>query len=807
MARRALLIGAQTGVLSGVGNDVASMSAALDSWGFRSVRCEAENASRAGILDAYERLIADTRAGDAVVVYYSGHGGYARPPAELSVAPHRSALQFIVPTDYRESTEDDFRGITSVELSLLLARLTEETRNVTVVLDCCHAAHMSRDWDLAPKALSRAVSYRVVAAHLDNLRRRGQEVERWHPPGNPDAVRIVACAPEQSAYEYHNHDGLRTGMLTDALTQALAEARAADLAISWATVIDRVRHRVLAVMPGQRPDAEGPAHRLLFDVSEADPLTSLPATMVAGRVRISGAALLGVRPGDEFVVLPAEPREGKEIGEVRVDRVDAEAAWGELRPVGQAAVSLGARAHLVRTAAPVLSVRVAEPPADLVRAMADAPLLRLAESDEDSPVRVVCRDGLTVHDERGPLHAPRPVDGTGVRRVVQDLTRLARARALRRLAEDTGDTLSTPLSVEFGQVEHGRVRPLAPAGAVVHVGQSICVRVRNDGAARSYVSLLDIGVAARITVLNPSSPSGVRLEPGAEYVFGGNDVTGAVPGVSLSWPDDLPGDGPRPETIVVLATSAPVDTRVLEQQGVRGVDARPRSNLQRRLDQLSTGGPRDLAPALGPAMRFAVRTIDFELVPTTAPAEHVPFQVDDRPAPTARLWQPRSSAATRVAVRLADLVVHHNRAFRSTDIRLDTVVVAGRWHARTERFVGVSDGQRLPVEDLVLYQGEVTDSVDVAVWVSRDGGPSLADLLPDPPADPAAVVDMAHRLLTRLDGDCVGLYRTTLLAHEQFGVGSHTVRAQDFSFRCSVVPVAAAFGPSGEGWKVPALDS
>lgn len=780
MARRALLIGSQTGGLSGVGNDVASMAAVLDRWGFRSVSCEAENASRAGILDAYDRLIHDSDAGDAVVVYYSGHGGYSRPPADLTVAPHRRALQFIVPTDYHESTEDDFRGITSVELSLALARLTEATKNVTVVLDCCHAAHMSRDWDRTPKALSRAVSYRLIAGHLDNLLRR-ERVDRWTAPGNPHAVRIVACAPEQSAYEFHNHDGVRTGMLTDALTKALGEARTADLRVSWATVIDRVRHQVLTIMSGQRPDAEGPAQRLLFDVTEADSLTSLPVTVVADRLRIGGAALLGVRPGDEFVVMPGQaagPDEHGKLGEVLVDRVDAEAAWGVLRPAGGlAAISLGARAHLVRTAAPVLPVRLVSGPLDLAAAVDAAPLVRVAESDEDSPVAVDCRDGLTVRDERGPLHAPRPADASGVRKVVQDLTRLARARALRRLAEDIEDTLRTPVTVEFGLVVAGEVRPLPTSGAVLHAGQSICLRVRNDGAERIHVSLLDIGVAARITVLNPSSPSGVRLEPGAEYVFGSNDLTGIVSGVTLSWPEDLSAAAPRPETVVVLATSAPVDTRVLEQHGVRA-DSRHTSKLQRLLAQLAAGGVRDLAPMLGPAVRFAVRTVDFELLPTTVPDEHGPFQVDDRPSATATLWQPRSAAPTTVAVRLSELVAHHNRAFRSQDIRLDALVIGAEHRATTVRFRGVADGERLPVDDLPLYLGKAVDTVEVAVWVSRDEGPDLAELLPLPPS-----VDVAHRLL----GDCIGLYRTTLLAHEGFGVDRpNAVRAQDFSFQCLV---------------------
>ena len=143
MARKALLIGAQTDGLTGVENDVKTMASALLHWGFAITRCEAAQASRAGILDAYETLIKEAQPEDAIVVYYSGHGGYCRQPGYDTARRPPEALRFIVPTDYQESREGDFRGILSVELSQLQQRLVGKTANVTVVLDCCHAGTMS----------------------------------------------------------------------------------------------------------------------------------------------------------------------------------------------------------------------------------------------------------------------------------------------------------------------------------------------------------------------------------------------------------------------------------------------------------------------------------------------------------------------------------------------------------------------------------------------------------------------------------------------------------------------------------------
>jgi hypothetical protein len=50
----------------------------------------------------------------------------------------------------------------------------------------------------------------------------------------------------------------------------------------------------------------------------------------------------------------------------------------------------------------------------------------------------------------------------------------------------------------------------------------------------------------------------------------------------------------------------------------------------------------------------------------------------------------------------------------------------------------------------------------------------------------AVIINTAYQLLAKATGDSIGLYRTSLLAVEAFGVGRHptagVLRAQDFSF-------------------------
>ncbi|MCB9755857.1 MAG: caspase family protein [Myxococcales bacterium] len=299
--RRALLIGSQTGALRAIDNDVARMTAALSAHGFACERRVGADARRAGILEGLERLIGDTRPGDAALVYYSGHGALALNP---EYRPGREAprfFQFIVPTDIDESGDDDFRGVLNLELSGLLARLTEKTQNVTVVLDCCHAARMCRGPALA-KSLTRVWAL-GLDDHLRALRRRGGPALP-HVESNPHAVRLVAAAVNQAAFEYTNPRGERISVLTESLALALRGALGAGE--TWASMAPRVRARVRGIMPTQRAEIEGPARRVLFELRERELAGALPCALDGDAPALAGGQLAGAEVGDVYELLDGD---------------------------------------------------------------------------------------------------------------------------------------------------------------------------------------------------------------------------------------------------------------------------------------------------------------------------------------------------------------------------------------------------------------------------------------------------------------------------------------------------------------------
>lgn len=362
--------------------------------------------------------------------------------------------------------------------------------------------------------------------------------------------------------------------------------------------------------------------------------------------------------------------------------------------------------------------------------------------------------------------------------------------------------LPTQVHIGLARVVDGVAHPLSASGAVLHPGQAVCVTVRNEGVQYLYVSLLDIGVSSQVTLLNPAHPSGVPIAPGKQYVFGGDDVTGALPGLELSWPSSVPPVRPRTETIVALISEERTDAALLQQGGVRTRESLNR--LEQQLRRLGAQDSRELiTPMLTRPVRFAVRTLDFDVVPTPAPrTEKAVFEVDDRPNHVA-LSDGIDSPAT-VVVRLPALVVHHNRSFRSQDFRLDTLVLTtgadGKvsHHIHTVQFTGTVDGTRLTVDGNPVFEGEVRERLELAMWVSPDPGKQV-DLAVVAGESAAQIVDSVYALLTAASGQAIGLYRARFQAGERFGAArlkaESTVRTTDFTFDLCIEEVLTR-GPS-----------
>jgi len=637
VTRRALLIGSQTYGLRGCNADVALMREVLAARDFEvDVRVDGD-ATRAGVLDGFEQLISGIRAGDAAVVYYSGHGGrVARPDFEERKAAGQSVhYQFVVPFDMEDSDQGDFRGLLSEELTVLQRRMTDAFRalgdvpNVTTILDCCHSGYLARDAEALRKSIdadTKAFRLRGLREHLAAL---GPQVELAGLATNPDAVRIVACQPEQSAFELPSQRGGRHGALTDAIATVLDGLGPAP--VPWGVIGDLVRRRVRTLVPEQRPDVEGPGDRIVFSAESAPATSALPVAAIGhggvNGIGIEAAALLGVAVGDEFDLIV--PGQSDPIGSATVTSIEggnallhasSDAATAAL--AGQA-VAVPRHISVPRV---LVHLDVHGPGADaLAASIGESTRLGVGTDPATALATVTAApEGFEIHDRAGARWRTKAFADTPAGRndLLGVLDSLAVGHRLLDLPPGEGASALGPVvTIEFGTVDGGQRHPLAPNGERLAAGAHVFLTIRNTGTEPLFVWVFDVGVSGRSSLLTNAAPSGTLLgAAGAEDDT--TDLWGAT-GEPLFWPADVPteapvagGDPARPETFVVLVADRRSDLSSLAS-GPGTARGTARSTLDAILAEARTG-TREVAPSVAgePSLRYRIDPVSFLLMPT-----------------------------------------------------------------------------------------------------------------------------------------------------------------------------------------------
>src|SRR5205814_4026810 len=125
----------------------------------------------------------------------------------------------------------------------------------------------------------------------------------------------------------------------------------------------RIRDRVSAIAPSQRPEDEGASGRVLFELDE--PRAGTTFTVVPrppDRVSLPGAALLGVAVGDRFAITPAGTAEVSDatiVAQATVSRTDGAVVEATVQfCAGHSALPAVAEAHPRATSMPPQTVVV-----------------------------------------------------------------------------------------------------------------------------------------------------------------------------------------------------------------------------------------------------------------------------------------------------------------------------------------------------------------------------------------------------------------------------------------------------------------
>lgn len=625
---RALLIASPYGGLRGPENDVKLMAEVLKKYGFDVTECCGHNATRDQILSAWQQLISDSSTEDAVVIYYSGHGGLVESSQNASDQQGGSEMplrpQFLVPMDFDQTTEEDFRGILDIELSYMLQDTTNKTKNVTIILDCCHAGRMARDphhnneaW---PRNLPEVKHHDVLLKHVERLRSEGRLVGDSFLEGNPHAVRIAAAATSETAWSYKGLQGQPIGALTEALASAMDKAIGQQL--SWRTLLLGVCEFVNREFPQQHPRAEGPETRILF-LTEHMTSGALLVKLEDGDVILQGGRVAGVHEGSVYDIMPLgfewADKETR-VAEVRVKDVNGFKATAE-RVSGRIPPN-GALAFLQKEALPKLFVSFPDDLPDLGVRLGQSKFLRCGEPCEKQALLDVKRDDerMVVCKGEMVLASYQFTDvemQTAINNVVSDGERLARGHHLLTLGSGEGDeNLDHSVEIEFGQIEDSKcMETYAHDGtASVTENQKVYIKLHNGGNGTLFVSVFDVNVAGTITLVSDSWPRGIELVSGGDYILGKTQFGNGIRGLGLSWPRKVPKVERVEETLVFILSSEEVSLQHLADPK-RSIEAKGRiSHLERTTYHLASGQARDLQPeSRDLSIRYAVHHIPFSL--------------------------------------------------------------------------------------------------------------------------------------------------------------------------------------------------
>ncbi len=568
------LIGAAE--LRGPENDISGYKTLLEErFGFASAHIVVllnEAATRQAILTAITSLTERAASGDIVVIAYSGHGSQ-RPQSPSAAQPvlwgaavgtEADGLQeTIVPYDSGRGAHPN-RDIADSELHALLAPLATRAANVTVILDCCHGAGALRD-AFGNRVRGLPPDRRQLPSPLGaDSSRSGVPTPEFPPHAGAASPRrglpytlLAACRSDEKAYELTIAGGATAttyGAFSYFLQRELARC-AAGTAVR--EILARASVEVNRQRSQQHPQGEGRLDVEIFGTQELPRQRGVSVQERSGTaVTLSAGLIQGLTAGSRYAItaVAAAPTL---LSITQVDAVTAQAVIvAEADP--QACVA-GAYAVEVTHAPGLhrLPVELCAPPGESAAAALRTSLLRVPQvnlvdaataTEPTSAARIyflparsavhaqelvpqlgpLARPTWAVVDADGALVLPPlPADAAGsAEALAQNLKKLACLRAVEGCENpDPTSALRDRFAVQLlRETADGGFAPAAEIlgeGACFESEDRFAIAIKSRAAVPVYISILDLGVTGRISLLYPyGGAQSESLTPGHSFVLG-----------------------------------------------------------------------------------------------------------------------------------------------------------------------------------------------------------------------------------------------------------------------------------------------
>ena len=664
-ASRALLMGVNqyTAVppLRGSVNDVEFLREVLTSrFGFQAKDVETlidQQATRAGILSALDRLAARSEEGDLVYIHFSGHGSQIK---DQNGDEEDGMDETIVPQDGRTPGVAD---ITDDEIGEKLKKI--RAKSVIVVLDSCHSGTATRALGAKSSAdqLLGGLTPRYVPPdeRLELYAEGPAQARSVVPLVSSHHILFTGAAFNEEALDGpidHKSRGLFSYSLATSLSHAAPTATPREIFAGVEQEFERIRGQLnLRKMPdpqleAQQSDLDAP---LLVASAAAAPApvsptaSGAPARLAwievepigAGKIRLARGSSLGAGRGSLWAVYPpGEVRfaPGQALAQAEVTELKGADAIAQLAPA-KASVPAGARAVALAPppASSDLPVALVDGDAKRAKALRQALPKRLAGihfvgSGEFARFVVRCSAQKCRVDGADGLYAIAELDAGDVDALADALVNLF-ARSLTAAELLALDNPSSEIRVKLGVVaktDAGPGRGDERGMVLVGSGESPKFRIRPDGAPRTRENSLQLRVEpsadCSVTVVDVDSAGTVQvLFPNASSEKKGYHPDGALrAGEELLVPDSLES-GNRAGFYIDYAPPVGTDTvrafctrdpraasalrgaiRALDPnaQGTRSTRSRGLSSLRTQLAGLASRGLKlveDTEPAPAPA--------------------------------------------------------------------------------------------------------------------------------------------------------------------------------------------------------------
>ena len=211
-----------------------------------------QDATRPHIIAAFRAYLSGrAKAGDTVLLYFSGHGSIQKTHPEFQKINNHQIEETLICYDSRRGGLD----LADKEIAVLLSEIHPEV-HIVVIFDCCHAGDGTRAHELtlgsAKQGAPQFKNYRDLSDYLDGFYLHMKKTSGQIDIPTSSHALLAACLRTQKAYELPGSSKNTLSLFTKSLLDTLYSQGE----ISYASLMEMCRSVITNIARQQTPQLE-----------------------------------------------------------------------------------------------------------------------------------------------------------------------------------------------------------------------------------------------------------------------------------------------------------------------------------------------------------------------------------------------------------------------------------------------------------------------------------------------------------------------------------------------------------------------